>query len=324
MAASKIDVISVVVPVYNERAGLGAFHESLVETLRGTHHSYEIIYCDDGSTDGSTDILHELAAGHEQVKVISLSRNFGKEIATTAGLHTASGDAIITLDADGQHPIELIPEFIAKWRAGAKVVIGIRTSNQREGVVKRAGSKLFYGLFAKISGIRLSAGTSDYRLIDKAVQAEFVRMTERNRITRGLIDWLGYKQEFIHFKANARRTDSAGYSFKKLVKLAIDSAISLSLSPLYIIAYIGAIVLPVSILLGIGMFINYLLGDPLALHATGGAYLMVFILFLVGILLVSQGIIGLYLSHIHTETQNRPLYVIDRERSKGISHVESL
>ena len=144
-------------------------------------------------------------------------------------------------------------------------------------------------------------------------------MTERNRITRGLIDWLGYDREYIKFSANPRIAGEAGYSFKKLLKLAIDSTISLSISPLYLSAYIGAFVLPVSTLLGVGMVINALVGDPLNLHATGGAYVLVLVLFLVGILLVSQGIIGLYLSHIHAETQNRPLYIIDKQRSVGFN-----
>ena len=312
-------VLSVVVPVYNERAGLATFHASLLQVLGSMQVSFEIIYCDDGSTDGSIELLHAFAHENHSVHVLRLSRNFGKELATTAGLHAATGEAVLTLDADGQHPVELVPQFFQKWQTGAKVVIGIRTANQKEGVLKKWGSKLFYGLFRKMSGIKLVPGSSDYRLIDQTVQTEFVRMTERNRITSGLIDWLGYQRQYVHYRANPRLAGEASYSFGKLFKLAIDSAISLSISPLYITAYIGAVVLPLSTLLGLGMLINYFLRDPLHLHATGGAYLMVLVLFLVGILLVSQGIIGLYLSHIHTETQNRPLYVVDKAESKGIS-----
>lgn len=315
-------LLSVVVPVYNERAGLALFHKSLWGVLEQLPLDFEIIYCDDGSLDGSTGLLHELAEKHRQVRVMRLSRNFGKELATTAGLHAAKGEAIITIDADGQHPVELIPQFIAKWQQGAKVVIGVRTDKRRAGFVKRAGSKLFYGAFGKASGIKLVPGSSDYRLIDRAVQTEFVRMTERNRITRGLIDWLGYKREYVYYRENVRTHGNASYSFGKLVKLAVDSAISLSISPLYITAYIGAFILPLSLLLGLGMAVNYLFGDPMSLHASGGAYLMVLVLFLVGIVLVSQGIIGLYLSHIHAETQNRPLYVIDKDESRGVSWSE--
>ncbi len=144
-------------------------------------------------------------------------------------------------------------------------------------------------------------------------------MTERNRITRGLIDWIGYQREYVSYTENPRFAGAATYSFRKLFRLAVDSAVSLSISPLYLTAYIGAIVLPLATLLGLGMSVNFLLGDPLRLHATGGAYIMVLVLFLIGILLVSQGIIGLYLSHIHTETQNRPLYIVDQSRTKGWS-----
>jgi glycosyltransferase involved in cell wall biosynthesis len=319
MARLKNLLYSFVVPVYNERASLEIFHKSLTQAAKaacGTN--YEIIYCDDGSTDGSTAIIERLTKKNPRIKLLKLSRNFGKEVATTAGIHHAHGNAIITLDADGQHPVNLIPKFIEKWRSGDKVVIGLRVSNQKEGMLKRYGSKLFYKLFNRFTGLTMITGSTDYRLIDKSVQQEFVRMTERNRITRGLIDWLGYKREYIKFKANPRLAGYASYSAKKLFRLAVDSVISLSISPLYITAYMGAIVLPISALLGISMAINALLGDPLHLHATGSAYAIMLILFLIGILMVSQGIIGLYLSHIHIETQNRPLYVIDRASSINV------
>ncbi|HEX7962966.1 MAG TPA: glycosyltransferase, partial [Candidatus Saccharimonadales bacterium] len=247
--------------------------------------------------------------------VLSLSRNFGKETATTAGIHEARGQAILMLDADGQHPVELIPEFLARWRAGSKVVVGVRTANTNEGFAKHYGSRLFYWLFNKFSNMRLVPGLSDFQLIDSVVQREFSRLSEHNRITRGLIDWLGFPKDYIQYKAKPRLHGEAGYSLKKLMKLAVDSIISLSISPLYITAYIGAVVLPLSVLLVVCMLLNFVLGDPFNLHVTGGAYVSVLLLFLMGILLLSQGIIGLYLSHIHTETQNRPLYVVDNERS---------
>lgn len=316
MSASRAHKLSVVVPVYNEGQGMRAFHAELTKVLDTVMpNAYEIIYCNDGSTDSTFSVLSDIANDHPGVRVLSLSRNFGKETATTAGIHEAKGEAILMLDADGQHPVELIPKFIKRWQAGIKVVVGIRTDNQREGVVKRYGSRLFYWVFNRFTGMKLVPGLSDFQLIDASVQREFRRLSEHNRITRGLIDWLGFPREYITFKAKPRLNGQAGYSFKKLFKLAIDSVISLSISPLYITAYIGAIVLPISLLLVLFMVGNWLLGDPVGLRATGSAYLGVFMLFLVGILLVSQGIIGLYLSHIHTETQNRPLYIVDEERS---------
>ena len=309
-------LISVVAPVFNEAQGLAAFNKSLQVVLdKYFKDGYEIIYCDDGSTDDTTGLIRDFNAENPRVRLVRLSRNFGKEIATTAGIHEAKGQTVITIDSDGQHPVDLIPRFVERWREGSKVVIGIRTANHKEGLIKHVGSKIFYRLFNRFTGATLIPGSTDFRLIDRAVQRDFVKMTERNRITRGLIDWLGYKRDYIEFKANPRTSGSAGYSFKKLFKLAIDSIISLSISPLYITAYIGAVVLPLSVLLGLFMVVNFILGDPTRLHATGTAYAMVLILFLIGILLVSQGIIGLYLSHIHTETKNRPLYVIDKDRS---------
>jgi glycosyltransferase involved in cell wall biosynthesis len=309
-------VLSVVVPLYNEAASLPHFFASLQPVLEGLGVPYEVIFVNDGSTDRSAEILDGFAAESAMVRVIALSRNFGKEVATTAGLHQAAGCAILMIDADGQHPVELIPEFLAAWRKGVKVVVGRRLT-RKAGVLKRVGSRLFYSVFRKITGLRLDPDASDFRLIDQSVQAEFNKMTEHNRITRGLIDWLGYEREYIAYSENSRLAGRSPYSFHKLFRLAIDSAISLSTSPLYVTAYIGAVVLPLATLLGLGMGINWLLGDPAGLHATGGAYLSVLVLFLVGILLVSQGIIGLYLSHIHAETQNRPLYVVDATRSKG-------
>lgn len=322
MSDPKQSLLSVVVPVYNEAGGILDFNNSLIDTLQSSVGSnYEVIYCEDGSRDGTADMIKDFCKQNKNIKLLKLSRNFGKEVATTAGIHAARGQAIITIDGDGQHPVDLIPEFLSKWQAGSKVVIGVRTDNQKEGFIKKAGSKVFYRVINRLSGTKLVPNSTDYRLIDYTVQQEFNRMTERGRITRGLIDWLGYKRDYIKFKAGARASGEAAYSFRKLVKLFIDSVISLSKSPLYLSAYIGAIVLPASILLGLFMVINALIGDPANIHATGSAYLVVLILFLVGILLVSQGIIGLYLSHIHTETQNRPLYIIDYEESEGVRKI---
>lgn len=301
--------------MYNEGAGIERFHHELCTVLDGLGRSYEIIYCNDGSTDDTFAKLQTLAEQNNSVRILSLTRNFGKEIALTATLQAAKGKAIITLDADGQHPVELIPEFVQRWHKGSKVVVGIRAVDKHESAIKHYGSKLFYKLFNRFLGVKLTPGATDFRLVDQVVQAEFARITERNRITRGLIDWLGYEQEYIYFKTKPRASGESTYDIRKLFKLAIDSVVSLSISPLYITAYIGAFVLPFSVILGVGMVVNAIFRDPLHLHATGGAYLMVFVLFLVGILLVSQGIIGLYLSHIHTETQNRPLYIVDEAKS---------
>lgn len=309
--------ISIVVPLYNEAESLPLLYGDLTQVLQAEKRSYELLFVDDGSRDSSQRVLHELAAQNDAIRIIRLVRNFGKEVATTAGIHAASGRAIITLDADGQHPVTALPNFIAAWEKGAKVVIGKRSTRQAS-LVKRTGSKIFYGIFRKLTGIPMDQDSSDFRLIDREVQQAFNNMTERNRITRGLIDWLGYEHTYVPYVEKQREAGTATYSLRKLVKLAVDSAISLSISPLYIVAYIGAVVLPFAALLGVTMVLNAIVGDPFDLNITGGAYVLVLMLFLVGVVLVSQGIIGLYLSHIHAETQNRPLYVIDKAKSKGM------
>ncbi|MDB5176219.1 MAG: uncharacterized protein JWM81_1077 [Candidatus Saccharibacteria bacterium] len=306
--------LSVVVPVHNEAEGITAFHDSLVGIIQHVG-AYEILYCNDGSSDTTMQSLNAIAQANEHVRVLTLTRNFGKEIAISAGIEHARGDAILMLDADGQHPVELIPEFIKSWKAGYKVVTGLRTANQKEGLVKRYGSRLFYSIFRRSTSFDLVAGATDFRLIDQEVRKEFLRLSERSRIVRGLIDWLGYEQHYIPFVANPRLLGKSPYSYRKLSKLAVDSVVSLSSVPLYLTAFMGVIVLPLSVLLGLFMTIEMLIGDPLQLHITGGAFVLVLVLFLVGCVLMSQGIIGLYLAHIHSETQNRPLYVIDNAAS---------
>lgn len=309
-------LISIIVPCYNEAENVVAFFNIINDVIKSDRqNSYEILYINDGSKDSTLAELHKLSQKHTFVRVLNLSRNFGKEIALTAGLHHAKGDAMIMIDADGQHPAELIPEFIRKWQKGAKVVIGVRESNQKEGPIKRYGSKLFYKLFNGLTDARLVPGSTDFRLIDRVVRGEFVRMTERNRVTRGLIDWLGFEQDYVYFRANERMSGAAGYSLGKLIKLAMDSFVSMSLKPLYFSAYLGLAILPLATLVLIFSIIEMAIGDPLHLHITGSAYLILVSLLLIGMLLVSQGIMALYLSHIHTETQNRPLFIVDETSS---------
>lgn len=311
-------LISVIVPCYNEELNVDHFYTLLHGVLSKDRHDYELVYVNDGSRDGTLQKLHALAGKDEHVRVLNLSRNFGKEIATTAGIHYAKGDALLMIDADGQHPPELIPEFVKRWEAGAQVVIGVREANQKEGFIKRYGSRVFYSVFNKLTGTRLVPGSTDYRLIDRRVQQEFTRMTERNRITRGLIDWMGFRQEYIPFRANPRHAGEASYSFTKLFTLALNSFVSLSLKPLHLSFYVGLIIMPLSVLLALFSIAEMLVGDPLQLNITGTAYLVILCLFLLGMVLISQGITALYLSHIHTETQNRPLFIVDEKHSYNL------
>ncbi len=306
--------LSVVIPCYNEAENVPVLYKQLIGALKGI--DFEIVYVDDGSRDDTLDELHKLSKKDERVRIVSLSRNFGKEIATTAGITQARGEAVIMVDADGQFPPELIPKFVEKWRAGAQIVTGVRLSNEKEGFIKRYGSKLFYKIIRSMAHIEITPRATDFRLIDKDVREEFLRFSERGRITRGLLDWVGFRNDFIEFRAKPRMAGEATYSVKKLIKLATDSFVSLSLAPLYFSGYAGLIITPFAFLLGLFVFIEQvLLGDPWDLNFTGTAMLGILLLFFVGILLVSQGLIALYISHIHTETQNRPLYIVNRKRS---------
>lgn len=313
-------LLSVVVPMYNESEGAELFHNNLLSAVKkATKNSFEIIYINDGSQDDTLDILTKIAKNNKAVKVVNLSRNFGKEIATTAGISVAKGDATIIMDGDGQHPPMLIGDFLMNWQNGAQVVVGVRSSNHKEGFAKKWGSKLFYKLFNSASGAELIPRSTDFRLIDKSVRIEFLRFTERNRITRGLIDWLGFQREYITFDAPARIAGRASYKTSQLVKLAMNSFISLSLKPLFFFGWVGAIITILSLLMGIFIIIERLiLGDPMRLNFTGSAILGVFISFLIGLVLISQSIMATYLSHVHTQAQNRPMFVIDTAHSIGI------
>lgn len=314
-------LISIIIPAYNESEGIETFHTTLLEPVLNNNKKYEfeVIYVNDGSRDDTILKLTAIAKNDDRVKVLNLSRNFGKEIATTAGLNYASGGAAIIMDSDGQHPPVHIPDFIKKWEAGAQVVVGVRNSNQKEGVIKKLGSKAFYQLFNSTSGTELVPRSTDYRLIDRVVLDEFLKFTERQRITRGLIDWLGFEREYIHFDSPARLAGQASYKTGQLIKLAMNSFTSLSLKPLFFFGWVGGVITVSALLLGLFVLIEQvILGDPLGLGFTGTALLGILMTFLVGLVLISQSVLAVYLSHVHKQTQDRPLFVVDPKKSIGL------
>jgi dolichol-phosphate mannosyltransferase len=320
MAKSSNLLLSVVVPLFNEAAVLPAFHEALVNSVKGAaEDSYEIIYCDDGSTDDTAKLVGQWHDHNHRVKLIKLSRNFGKENALSAGIGLASGRAILMIDGDGQHPVELIPKFVDAWQQGAQVVIGVRTGKTKTSWLKRADSVVFHKVFNKLTGQKLLPGSTDFRLIDRAVQQAFLRLEESDRTTRGLIDWLGFRRQFIYFEANARQDGAPGYSQAQLMRLAANSFVSLTPKPLYLFGYLGVFITMGALLLGLSVLVEQLiLGDPWHWKFTGTAMLGILTLFLVGTILLSQGILSLYISHIHSQSKGRPLYVIDYSGSAGI------
>jgi len=256
--------------------------------------------------------LHELARLSPKNKVLDLSRNFGKEIALSAGVNeTEYADAIICIDADLQHPPELIPKLIDSWNKGIEIVATIRTSIEKQPLLKRIGSKLFYWLMSKISGVKMRAQTTDFRLYDKKVIQVFRNVTERQRMFRGIMDWMGFKTTYVQFKANARQEGEAGYSYLKLWHLAINSITSFSLWPLRITGRIGVLITLSSGGLLLWMLFNYLMVSK-ALYSPL-AFVVVANTFLIGLVLMSIGLVALYVGSIHTEVINRPLYIV-RER----------
>lgn len=319
MTAPHDGLISFVIPAYNESVNLPKLQAALTSTAEAAGYHYEIIYCDDGSTDNTAELVKGWHQADSRVRRVRLSRNFGKESALAAGIATARGQATIMLDSDGQHPVSAIPEFIAAWKDGAQVVIGISADRQWQGAFKRIGSSIFHRLFNRFSDQPLTPDSTDFRLIDNEVQQAFLGLKENNRITRGLIDWLGFKRSYVSFTTNARTHGTATYSRRKLIGLAANSFVSLTTTPMYLFGYLGIFITTASFVLGLAIIIEQLLlEDPLNWNFTGTAMLGVLIVFLVGIVLLSQGILSLYISHIHTQSKQRPLYVIDYGASAGL------
>lgn len=311
-------MISVVIPVYNEAAGIRSFLKNeLIPSLENLEENIEILIVDDGSTDKSLEIIKTSKIPKEiSLRIVALMKNFGKEIALTAGLREAKGDAVIMIDADGQHPAKEIPKMIEKWHNGAKIVTAIRGSNTTK---HRLGSRLYYAMMRKMGDKNIKEGEMDFRLLDREVVNEFNQFTEHDRLTRGLIDWLGCPQEYIKVQTKDRINGKPTYSIKKLAALAGDSMVSASRTPLIIFGYIGLFIMSITFVLGMFQLIQeYILGDPLNFEWGGGVAISLFVAFLVGLVLISQAMTALYISQIHAEAKNRPLYIINKMKSVGL------
>lgn len=319
---NKLQTLSIIIPVHNESANISAIHNDIDKVIGD--QVLEFIFVNDGSHDNSVDIIRGLQKKDARVRLIDFSRNFGKEAATTAGLLESVGDAVIMLDCDGQHPPRLLPDFIKQWHEGSLVVTGIRAKNQKAGFVKNAGSALYHKLLSVVHAQGGNGRDTDFRLIDRQVIEAFRQLKDHNRVTRSLIDWLGFSQSYVTFKADPRKEGTASYSFRKLFRLAIDGLTTTSMRPLMFSSVIGAFTLTIGFLLGAFMVIEqFLLGDPLNLGFTGSAYLAILILIMTSLMLMGQGIQGIYLANIYGEARNRPLYVV-REITKPHSRKKEL
>lgn len=300
--------VSIVIPVYNEEKNISLINKEIADVFSSLPYEYEVIFVNDGSQDNSLLEILQLSQANPRIKCLDFSRNFGKEPATSAGCHHADGDAVITMDADLQHPPALIPRFLELWESGTEVVYTVRKENRGASWFKKLSSKIFYWMFNKVSEVKTESGTTDFRLMDKKVIEVFRKFPERERMFRGMIDWMGYKREKVEFVAPDRIHGIAKYSYRKLFQLALNSFTSFSLLPLRLAGYIGVVIMTVSGLLLAGMLITDWFIDPNTF--TPIAILGVSNMFLIGIVLVSLGFIALYIARIHNEVINRPLYIV--------------
>jgi glycosyltransferase involved in cell wall biosynthesis len=303
-------LVSVVVPVYCEEQTIDELYTRLSLVLDGLAPEYagEMILVNDGSEDASLDLLLALAARDRRVRVIDLARNFGHQLAITAGLDHASGDAVVLIDGDLQDPPEVIPEMVARWRAGADVVYGQRQRRSGEGRFKRATAKAFYRLMNWLSDVRMPVDTGDFRLLDRAVVDVLMGMREENRYLRGMVAWVGFRQEALSYERDSRFAGTSKYTLGKMLRLALDGLASFSSRPLVLSAQMGAAVTLAAFLFLLWIIVNKIV-DPAA-TVQGWASVLVAVLFLGGVQLLSIGILGVYLGRVFGETKGRPLYVI--------------
>jgi dolichol-phosphate mannosyltransferase len=314
-------LISIVVPVYNEEANVPVLAQELARYANELPYRFEFLLVDDGSRDKSADAIQLAAAQDERIRLVQLARNFGKEAAVSAGLAETKGDAVLIMDADLQMPPALMGKFVAKWEQGAEVVVGVFAERSMSRL-RAFGAQNFYRIMGKIGNTKITPNATDYRLLDREVVDVFNELTERNRITRGLIDWLGFKRDYIYFKQAPRQNGDPTYSFKKLVQLAINSFTAYSLLPLKLAGYLGIFILMLSVPLGTALFVlRFVFHDPYNWGIHGTTFLAVLNLFSVGVVLACLGLVALYIAHIHAEVINRPLYIVRRKPTRSIEEV---
>lgn len=299
--------LSIVIPMYNEASNIDSLFERLESVLLTLNTTYEIICVNDGSTDNTLEQAIDRHYRNRAIKIVNFSRNFGKEIALTAGIDYASGAAVIPIDADLQDPPELIEQLVAKWQEGYEVVYATRRLRQGEGWLKRWTAGGFYRTISKLTPISIPANTGDFRLLDRKVVEALKQMPERTRFMKGLFAWVGFKQTSILFDRLPRLQGKTSWNYWKLWNFALDGITSFSLLPLQVWSYIGLIIASLSFLYATFLIIRTLL---FGIDVPGYASLMVAILFLGGIQLLTLGIIGEYLGRVYQEVKGRPLYLV--------------
>ena len=300
--------LSVVVPAFNEAEGLTGFHERLAAAMEPLG-AWEVIYVDDGSLDSTRATVEYLRLGDPRIGLVSLSRNFGKEIATTAGLDHAHGEAVIVIDADLQDPPEVIPDLVAAWRQGFDMVYARRRVRAGETPLKKATARAFYRLMRHAGRVRLPEDTGDFRLMSRRVVEAVCKLREQHRFMKGLFAWVGFPSTAVLYDRAPRQMGQSKWSYWTLWNLALEGITSFTVMPLKVATYMGLLVALASIVYGAQVIVKTLIfGNPVA----GYPSLMTVILFLGGIQLMTLGVIGEYLGRVFNETKRRPLYLVER------------
>lgn len=303
--------ISVIIPIYNEELNIRNLYDRLKSVLSGITSSHEFIFVNDGSKDRSIFLIKELAKQDSSVKYINFSRNFGHQIAVTAGLDHCIGNAVVIIDADLQDPPELIVEMYQKMKEGYEVVYAKRRSRQGESFLKKFTAKLFYRTLGSLTSISIPVDTGDFRIMDKKIVDVLKKMPEQQKFLRGQISWIGFNQTFVEYDRSERQGGKTGYTYKKMIRLALDGITSFSNAPLKFASITGFIVSGIAFLIMLyALYSRFILKD----YVAGWTSIILSVMFIGGIQLVTIGIIGEYVSRISTNVRNRPLYIV-RESS---------
>jgi len=300
---------SIVVPVFNEAESLPELHRRLTTVMEKLGEPWELILVNDGSSDASPTVMRDLAARDPHVRVLRFARNFGHQIAVTAGLDASKGRAVIVIDADLQDPPEVIPDLVAKWKEGFELVYGVRRGREGETWFKKTSASIFYRLIFRITDVRIPLDTGDFRLLDRKVVDVLGRMRERHRFLRGMGAWVGFRQIGVPYDRQARFAGETKYPFRKMMRLALNAVTSFSHFPLQIATFLGFLCAGLSAAAILTVVILRLSGNQAFF---GQATTLIAVLFLGGIQLISLGLLGEYLGRVYDEVKGRPLYILRR------------
>lgn len=298
---------SIVIPVYNEEAVIHETYRRLTEVMAATGEPYELLFVNDGSRDATASLIKGFIERDDSVKLINFSRNFGHQIAITAGMDYAAGDAIVVIDADLQDPPELILEMIAKWREGFDVVYAKRTQRKGETFFKKQTAHLFYRLLRASTDVDIPVDTGDFRLMDRKVCDEMKRLPEKNRFVRGLVSWVGFRQTAVEYVREERMAGETKYPLRRMLKLCLDGMTSFSFKPLKLAGYLGALLSFSGLLYTLTVFYLILFTK---VHVAGWNALAIMQLFFSGLILAVLGVFGEYVGRIYDESRRRPLYIV--------------